>query len=355
MTRLSDTFSIPAPYRPYQESDSISVLDFLNRPDRNQVDSLTIRDADSAAQRILRTRGVARRLDLTTGNASTISRTARHKILLDQENDAYIEDLAIGNGDFVVRNCVVKKATVALDSKAEFENCRIESLEISRAARATVSIRDCMIGNLTIRNASLLELQLRRCRLFRVSCENQNPFSGKVVIANSRFTRNHRHLGEAQQYRNIRKFLLDLGNTVAAGVFLAPELILERPFEPIINRVFSWLYQAISDFGNSIARPLLWWAGSGLLFAYIYWLQGGPSPVTIDGDVLLNLDTEHQFVRSAVLSLASMVDPLGFAGLSDLVEETSLAMIGTHVAHRLISIILAALTLLAIRRRFKIS
>lgn len=301
--------------------------------------------------------GTLRLLDLNISRDNP----APMKVRVAPKSITCVQTVSVGGkgAEYEIENCEIELLKVHNGCRRlTIRNCTIGKLDhATTSTTALLELDHCRVGNLRLQGHCLIDFHVtRRSRLFELEFPSgQNPFIRNVIISGSRFSRNGAFLSDAQEYRNARSFLLALGNTPAAGIFLSPELIADRHSEPPTNRTISHIYQALSDFGNSISRPLLWWVGSGLLFAYLYWLQGSPSPAHVDIYALTRTDTVGEVARSGILALASMVDPLGFANLSGLVKETSLAMICTHVAHRLISIILVALTLLAIRRRFKIS
>jgi hypothetical protein len=146
-------------------------------------------------------------------------------------------------------------------------------------------------------------------------------------------------------------------NFVAAGIFHASELALSREREPCINRAASRVYQAFSNYGNSIALPVVWLLG--LLLA-IGWLALGAGTVAtadpasgwhaaLSGEGLL-----AQVLRAAIYALQSIFNPLNLIVLKPLVSVCYWWAALVSFILGLFGIITFALFLLSLRRRFKL-
>lgn len=162
-----------------------------------------------------------------------------------------------------------------------------------------------------------------------------------------------------QPYRNIRSHLTSIGNLTLANFFHSAELAIEREADTFFNRVLSHAYEKLSDYGSSAMLPVLWWFGIGLLSALsIYSVDGAINAFSVDSEYYIGwreslLNSCPQ--RSLYLSFQSMLNPLGIFGVKVLFVPAYSWLAVMLLIQGLLSAVLIALTIFAIRRRFKIN
>jgi hypothetical protein len=128
-----------------------------------------------------------------------------------------------------------------------------------------------------------------------------------------------------------------------------------------MNRLLSHLYEWMSDFGSSALRPLVWQV---VLFALSFSLiLGSDGAVQASRDPASELIGWQQilidprwgtFARAAYLALQPLVNPIGIFGpRSLLIPRFPWLAVWLSVAG-ILGIVLLALFIFAIRRRFKI-
>ncbi len=126
------------------------------------------------------------------------------------------------------------------------------------------------------------------------------------------------------------------------------------------SRLISALYEYLSDYGSSVARPALYFIALMMFTFAITLCFDGATYANSDEPYgwqqgLIGSDYEAQLMRSLVLTGQATLNPLGiFATKVLLVAKTGLLAFWLTV-HGLISTILIALFIFAVRRKFKIT
>ena len=263
-----------------------------------------------------------------------------------------------------------------------FKNCRIRSLVLFAECR-NVSIEDCMIGLLHIergptgpaspREISIGVLNVTRSFIRGLRLRTTESLQGNVRIVRTVFDRHpqtDRSDGERagleepypQDYRNARINLQARGNQQAAGVFHAIEQSLERRSYPVgISRFLSWGYEVMADFGNSIARPIAWFFGLTVTGMGVEYATNDAVPEQVVAatngwrGALASPGPAWRLMRSAVLELRYVRDPLAFLSPRGLVASGSVWISSFLVWQSLLSLTALALLIIAVRRRFKLS
>jgi len=115
------------------------------------------------------------------------------------------------------------------------------------------------------------------------------------------------------------------------------------------NTVVSFFYDYVSNYGQNIARPFLWWLLQYFTFAGIY--LGHANQIASSAS-WINSSLAREPLLASVLSLQNSLNPLALFSREPLVTVTSLPMFLVAVTQAIASIVFLALALLAIRRRF---
>lgn len=231
----------------------------------------------------------------------------------------------------------------------------IGTLDLSAGYLGRIELENCWIGTLSLNAGAKLSGKFVECGFFCVKrSHNENQFRGPLTIRDTWFCRDHGFGIDVQDCRNIRKDLAEKGLIAAAGEFHAIELALKRRSEPFIPKTFNWLYEVISDYGNSIGRPLAWlfliWVALALAS---YFFGASEADATQVAGWRSELK-DNDLARAMVLSAQSVLNPFGIFGrpvvvASDMVWAvivTAVGLVGTA------TLFFAAL---ALRRRFRLS
>ena len=237
------------------------------------------------------------------------------------------------------------------------DNCKIGGL-VAHGESPTYQINDCMIGNFAVRQGfpvQRLEWDGGYLGQFHLDRPLESAFVGDVWFRRVRLPTNAARHGE-QWLRDTRAALNARNNFVAAGIFHASELALSRRREPTINQVASWVYQAGSDFGNSIGRPIAWFSGVlALIFAIAFVVGTTADPGAAGWQKALQGDGERaQILRAGVYSAQSIFNPLNLFVPKPLVSVAHWAAALAGFALGVVGIVAVALFLLSLRRRFKL-
>lgn len=246
---------------------------------------------------------------------------------------------------------------------------RIVDCDISRfhvhARAVDVRTTDTNIGSLDLSDFALRHFEMERGSLLNVQCpppDGDNPFTGTVVFRNVFFPRDRKNylLEGAQPYRNLRHHLRSLENAQMANLLHSAELAVERQDDTWPNRVISWLYELFSDFGSSALRPLLWLIGFvGVSFVWTYMSAGAvlASEEKLIGwqEIFLRKDCAGDVLRSLYLAFQPIANPIGIFGKDPILVARFPSLAIWLSIQGMLSVVLIALTIFAIRRRFKIS
>jgi hypothetical protein len=166
----------------------------------------------------------------------------------------------------------------------------------------------------------------------------------------------------ADQRAQAKRDLVSLGNEWAAGVFHATEMsIRTRQDTSWLVRFIGIFYEDTCDFGNSIAKPFFWFGVWFCLSVIIYWLLDSPSGVpNVEAcrgwiESLCREGWSGRVWRSIYLGIQPMLNPLaGVVGGAPVVTPGLLAYLYS-IFHRILSLVLIFLIIVAIRRRFRIT
>ena len=158
----------------------------------------------------------------------------------------------------------------------------------------------------------------------------------------------------------MKHHLRAIENTQLANKFHSVELAVERENDDWSARVVSHLYECMSDFGASIGRPVLWWilliAITTGLFTITEGVEAVSNPSAYVGwrADLTQPGAYGDAVRALHVTLQATFNPLSiFSGRTLIVPSSSMLAVWAGV-HSALSVVLIALFIFAVRRRFKI-
>jgi len=286
----------------------------------------------------------------------------------DAPLDGYIQSLALNVASITVTlsNVSVKELFVGAEKvNLHLNNCNIGLLRVQDHRKAEIRVHESNIGTLNVRGDSIGYYEMKGGSLLNVVCpapKSDNPFTGTVSFTPNVFFPRKRGtyiLPGPQPYRNLRYHLRALENVQMANLIHSAELAVERKDDPWTNKVLSWFYEMMSDFGSSALRSILWLVLLYLLSAWaILWSDGAvsaaPTSELIGWQQALVDPLWGEEARSLYLAFQPLVNPIGIFGpKSLLIPRYPLLALGLSL-QGLLSLILLALLIFAIRRRFKI-
>jgi hypothetical protein len=251
------------------------------------------------------------------------------------------------------------------------DNCWIDEVKLGHnpsSCRIDLLLENTWIGWLDFSGCKLSSAQLLSGGLLSIHCplaDEPNPFRGSVNIGRKFYLPR-----KDSEYKNtafghlpwtsLRMHLAAVGNLAAAGRAHSVELRFERATAPLPTRVVSWFYSVLSDYGNSIGRPisllfLSWYIG----FLIIAISEGAKLAQTPEKYLhwraaLADSSPQFDFLRMALLSIQPVL-PLGLFQREPLVEAATPWLASIQSVQSYLSALLLLLLALAVRRKFRIS
>ncbi len=260
----------------------------------------------------------------------------------------------------------------------KFYNCNIANLMLSKNSKkggipeekqsVSINIIDSFLGDFSIGSSIIESLNVTNGFILEFTCpppHKINPFNGSVEFNNVYFPTNKEKLiyRDAQPFRNMRYHMKMLENTPMSNFFHTLELRAERNNDTQTNKAFSYLYDWFSGYGSSILKPFLWLLGFWLTSVTLFYFTDGLTTLETTKTNNLYIGWRSIFLESgqwATLSKAmyhSLIDianPLGIFGAKSLLVPTNGWLAAWSIFHSLFSVIFITLTILSIRRRFKL-
>src|SRR5258706_2568431 len=285
----------------------------------------------------------------------------------DAPSDSYIQSLGLEAGLITLTLSNLSIRTLYVNASAvnlHLNNCNIGELQVQNAREAGIRMDKSNIGTLRVHQTSLGHYEMQGGSLLNVVCPPPglgNPFTGTVAFTEDVFFPRERDtyiLPGPQPYRNLRYHLRALENAQMANLIHSAELAVEREDETWTNQFVSYLYEGMSDFGSSALRPFLW-----LLLFYalsvcaIFYSDGAEVPPVFDlvGWQRALIDPAWgEYWRALYLALQPVVNPIGIFGPKVLLIPRYPSLALWLSVHGFLGLILLALVIFAIRRRFKI-
>ena len=277
---------------------------------------------------------------------------------------SHISHLHIDTAESVhILGGLIRSVRLQRGIKVDLDGCWIGKLRVI-GAPTELRIRECWIGTLELGMGTVLILNVKGGSIRSISCpppdSEKNPLMGSVTFSSVDFpnSRSARLLKGAQGYRNLRAHLEKLENVQAANIIHAAQLAIERHDDTKFNWAVSWLYRLSSNYGTNSWLPLTWAVFLYFLaLAVIHFFDGG---ATREGfsytgweTSLTGEDRSSKLVRSAILPLQSIINPLGlFGGLKLVVANSGFGQ-AILAVQGLVTDAMLVMAILAIRKRFR--
>lgn len=287
----------------------------------------------------------------------------------DECDDAVNFSVNINGASVSVRGMAIR--VLAFNSSSsilKLENCYIGHVTVHNSNGNTrrMLLRNCWIGKLEMASNSIDSLIVEGGGIAHIKTpppDRENPVAGSVAFENVLLPFSKKQTAlyvGAQPYRNIRSHMEKLNNGPMAGLFRTLELRSERgESDRWLAKAFNYLYDGASGYGSSIGLPLFW---ALCLYAigvgYALGFDSGVAPLDPDLYVgwranLCNVDAGNIW-RSFFLPLQSMISPAGILGARSLVAAQTAAGGAVFTTLGLIMDVMVFLSILAIRKRFKL-
>lgn len=269
-----------------------------------------------------------------------------------------IRRLSVASNDDThpVTNKAIHHVTVKSYAGASFENCHIGILELENDSKY-LDLINTWVDHLVLRS-NLASLAIRGGGILRISCKNDQALIGDARVSTFFPRFKGAHGSDLQPLRNLRKNLNALHNNKAAGFFHAVELSLSRRTDSWVNRRIGWIYEVMSDFGNSTTRPIVWLLTS-MVFTFGIAVLDNNLVATTDinpaswQQVLDDSQFSGRLSRAALYPFTTL-NPLGFFSSKALVQVGPTWWIFAYVPLTLLGITSLALFFLSLRRRFRL-
>jgi hypothetical protein len=279
----------------------------------------------------------------------------------------------IGDGKqaLTLRNACIRRLEADSVSDVHIEDCQIGDLRVHPEHKtADYRIQRSMIGKFVVVNEKDKAKEKEERGYHVQDLEWEGGYLGqfdlwqdktRAFVGNASFHRitlprtyqPHR----VQWLRDVREALTARNNLVAAGIFHASELKLSRHKGGVTHWLFSWAYEAVSNFGNSILRPIVCFLMTLLALATLAYVVG--TEVTRPDELkgwqreLKEDQCSAQLLRAAVYAVQS-INPLNlFASQPLIVMCSKLGALAGFILS-ISGIAAVALFLLSLRRRFKL-
>jgi len=250
-------------------------------------------------------------------------------------------------------------------------NCDIAILNIyvhkERNRRINLILENTRIGELNLQSNTIEYFHVKGGCILNLTCNppnEPNPFIGSVSFENVFFPRNTKNfpLKDPQPYRNMRHHMSELENHQMANLFHSLELAIEREKDVLTNKIFGYLYEWVSDYGASTLRPILWLILFYVISVYMAYTEYGVSLAydksLYKGSWRAILIEPHEIgmvSRAFVYSIQPILNPLGIFGVRSLLVPGNGYLFVWSLLQSIFSVTFVALTIFALRRRFKIS
>lgn len=259
-----------------------------------------------------------------------------------------------------------------------FKNLQVSNIDV-RAENVSLVVDGCMVGRLHLlkgvgaklkaknTNFGMLRIDGAGCRALTIRgghvldfglppADGDNPFTGDVKVANVAMpVRPYKaQLATGQVYRNMQAHLADLKNFPLRDHFHALEMELDRKSNPrAFSSFVSFAYDLFARYGLSASRPLLWLfgltAGSALLSGFL-------------GLGVCELGERYGWRKELkdgswycgmLLGTTPLTNPLGLFSKDPIAVAKTGYWAAWLTVQGLLSAVLIALALLAIRRKFR--
>lgn len=286
-----------------------------------------------------------------------------------------IDTLSIEN--FEALHCIINQEH---PRSVSIKDANIVNLSVGVKARTSLTLVNCKIGRLTVESGSVRDMSIKNCLILDMKVpppDDVNPVSGSVEIDHeshfSTYKSDDRMFRGAQCYTSFRSHLETLENAPMAALFRALELKAELQNDRGLNRIANRLYGISANYGLSPGKPLAIAVAiyAAMVVAIFIWDDGstGLSPDRYKGylsgllgQCTLFVDTQYgpeicleRLARSAFLPFQSIGGPIVFFSANKLVVANYIWTSGALVLQGIFTDIMIFISILSIRRRFKLT
>ena len=268
--------------------------------------------------------------------------------------DSSIEKINIKNSKLkeVDLNLFQKKVDNVSISESEIRKIDLHTKDSSSDSSTTynLSITDCIIDCLLLNNRKIIHpIDLRNTKFLSAP-----SFLGTSITHGNTFPKRSYFISrsgekDAASYRTLRYISEQQRDRELEGMFFAleQESILNKDKSLFKYLSISFLYKVFSEYGTNIARPILIFFISALIFSLCYTLINSPK---IDA----SLPVDWSLIKdSFIFSLQQSLSPFSYLRDSKPEIEISILLLTLTILQSIISITCIALSGLVIRWKFK--
>ena len=277
------------------------------------------------------------------------------------------------SGSFTIENLSIRECFI--NNKSGYpiiiylNSCNIFKLTVNTDyncdGEIEVHCKDTNIGHLEMREAVLNSLIMDGGCILNITCPPpgaKSPIIGDVSFANVFFPRNTKDflLSGAQAYRSFRHHLMTLQNIQAANLIRSAELSVERETDLGMNKLLGRLYEVFSDHGSSTWRPIAWLLSFFFIsFFGIFFVsgavQGIPDEAMYTGWRSMLIEPGCNVWQALYLAFQPIINPLGIFSSKTFLVPKSGWIAALLMLQGLLSPVLIALFIFAVRRRFRLN
>lgn len=287
----------------------------------------------------------------------------------DHPEDIYQINFQVTRGRLCLSGATIKTVIVSsTDADVRLTNCFIGLLVLEgpSSPERHIILNNCWVGQIRLASQGVYSLQCENGGIGSMKSpapDADNPISGTASFKNVLFptSKNGSKMFQgAQTYRNMRAHMEKLNNGPMAGLFRTLELRSERKeSDKGLTRALNALYDGASRYGSSIGRPWIWLlALYAVGVGYALVMDNGVAPLSPElyAGWRANLcDPEVGYIwRSFFQPLQSMISPAGLFGARNLVTANTMLGGAVFTVLGLVMDAMVFLSILAIRKRFKL-
>jgi len=256
----------------------------------------------------------------------------------------------------------------AVESHVYLKNCYISQLGFDTGAQGgrSVYMENSWVGTLSISGNAIQHFSMKGGGIGTINCpapEDNNPIKGSVIFDEVFFPTKENQtklFGGSQPYRHLRAHLEKLNNGPMASLLRKAELRSERyESDRWLTKALNFFYDKASGYGGSPGLPLIW---AALFYSLAVWFafqfDTGTTPLTQNlysgwRANLCDVGVGHIW-RAFYLPAQSMISPAGLFSARSLVTANTALGGAVFTVAGLVMDVLIFLSILAIRKRFKL-
>ena len=245
-----------------------------------------------------------------------------------------------------------------------FVGCNISNVLINGSQYPSITFILCNIDNLVLTSTCCNELKIYSSHINNIDCPNpeNNPPILKTlhideltdICSNATFAKS-----KQQDIRHLAENSKKVSGVITHKILHIAELKADRKYTLLPNKIISYCYEALSNFGLSPQRSFYWIISISLFTAGLLFFSDGT--IMVAGcdthtwkDSLCDDSSSSSLLRSITISAQHSINPLNIFSKSHFIGVKSIGVNVWLTFQSIFSLLNLALMILAIRLRFKI-